>query len=135
MKVLQQIIASAVGLAFIWIGIHHFINPSAFNAIVPDYLGWPYFWTYASGLFEVVFGVGIIHPRARKISACLLLVLVVLLSLANLNMWLNDIPFNGTRLSTRGHIVRWALQLILLFILAWIGGLTSRFSLKRGANV
>jgi len=43
------------------------------------------------------------------------------MSLANLNMWVNNIPFNGTVLSTTGHVVRWVLQFILLATLLWLG--------------
>ena len=56
---------------------------------------------------EILFGLGLVIPKTRKYAAQLLVLLVLCMSLANLNMWINDIPFNGTRLSTTGHIVRW----------------------------
>ena len=118
----RSIVAVLLGLAFISIGIQHFLNPLAFDAIVPKYLGWPRFWTLASGMLEISLGVGLVFRRSRTFSAYLLVLLVLIMSLANLNMWLNDIPFNGTRLSTNGHIVRWTLQLMLLFALSWLGG-------------
>ena len=110
-----------LGIPFIWIGTQHFAQPDIFNAIVPSYLGWPYFWNYSSGALEILFGLGMMIPQTRKYAAQLLVILVLLMSLANVNMWLNDLPFNGTRLSTGGHIVRWALQLLLLSILLWLG--------------
>ena len=70
---------------------------------------------------EIIFGVGIILSQTRKYAAQLLVMLVVLMSLANLNMWINDLPFNGTRLSTTGHIIRWIIQILLLVILLWLG--------------
>ena len=60
-------------------------------------------------------------PRFRSLSAKLMIVQLILLYLANLNMWINDIPFNGTRLSTTGHIVRWIIQILLLTVLLWLG--------------
>ena len=33
---------------------------------------------------------------------------------ANLNMWMNDIPYNGTRLTTQGHLVRLSVQILLI---------------------
>ena len=108
-------------MAFIIIGVQHFTRPELFNAIVPAYLGWPSFWNYTSGAMEIIFGVGIILSQTRKYAAQLLVVLVLLMSLANLNMWINDLPFNGTRLSTTGHIIRWAIQILLLAILLWLG--------------
>ena len=38
--------------------------------------------------------------------------------MANINMWINDLPFNGTRLTTQGHVIRWCVQIVLLVTLA-----------------
>ena len=70
---------------------------------------------------EIVFGLGIIVPFTRKIAARLLFILVILMSLANVNMWINDLPFNGVRMSNVGHIIRWIIQLMLLAVLLWLG--------------
>jgi hypothetical protein len=42
------------------------------------------------------------------------------MSLANLNMWWNDLEFNGTRLSATGHLLRMSAQIILLLTLYWL---------------
>ena len=118
---LRTLVGSLLGLAFISIGIQHFVRPELFNPIVPEYLGWPAFWNYTSGAMEIILGLGMVIPKTRKYAAQLLVVLVLLMSLANANMWINDLPFNGTRLSTTGHIVRWIIQLLLLTILLWLG--------------
>ena len=120
-RLLPHLVAIPLGLAFAWIGLLHFRNPEPFEAIVPTYLGWPRFWNYASGAMEIVFGLGLIVPWSRRRSAQILLLLVLAMSLANLNMWMNDLPFNGTRLSTRGHLVRWTIQIVLLLVLAGFG--------------
>ncbi len=46
--------------------------------------------------------------------------------LANLNMWLNDIPFNATVLSQNGHIARLVVQLVLICIGLWLAELIGR---------
>ena len=111
-------LAIALGLAFCRIGLLHWTNPEPFEAIVPSYLGAPSFWNLLSGSFEMLFGVGLVIPRTRKRAAMLLFFLVMAMSLANLNMWVNDLPFNGTRLSTQGHVIRWCVQIVLLLTLA-----------------
>ena len=111
-------LAVALGLAFCRIGLLHWTNPEPFEAIVPAYLGAPSFWNLMSGSFEILFGVGLVMPRTRKRAAMLLFFLVMAMSLANLNMWVNDLPFNGTRLSTQGHVIRWCVQIVLLLTLA-----------------
>ena len=117
----RDIVACVLGVAFISIGVQHFARPEIFNAIVPEYLGWPSFWNYTSGAMEILFGLGMMLPKTRAYAAQVLVVLVVCMSLANLNMWINDIPFNGTRMSTTGHIFRWIAQALLLTALLWLG--------------
>ena len=111
-------LAIVLGLAFCRIGLLHWTNPEPFEAIVPAYLGVPSFWNLLSGSFEMLFGVGLVMPRTRKRAAMLLFFLVMAMSLANINMWVNDLPFNGTRLSTQGHVIRWCVQIVLLLTLA-----------------
>ena len=123
MNVAQNITGALLGLAFFWIGIQHFINPKAFNEIVPSYLGTPAFWTYSSGVLEIALGLGIMIPATRPLSARCLVVLVVLMSLANLNMYLNDVPFNGSILSTTAHIIRLIIQVVLITVLLWLGSI------------
>jgi uncharacterized membrane protein len=115
---LSHVLAIVLGLAFCRIGLLHWTNPEPFEAIVPAYLGAPSFWNLLSGSFEMLFGVGLVIPGTRRQSAMFLFFLVVAMSLANLNMWINDLPFNGTRLSTQGHVIRWCIQIVLLLTLA-----------------
>ena len=124
----RNLVGFTLGIPFIWIGYQHFASPDGFNEIVPKYLGWPFFWTLLSGGFEILLGFGIMIPLARKAAARILFVLVILMSLANLNMWINDIPFNGTTLTTTGHLIRWAIQIALLLTLLWLGEVIPRTS-------
>ena len=57
-------------------------------------------------------------------------VFLVFVYLANLNMWLNDVPFNGTLLSLNGHIIRLLVQLILICIGLWLAGLIGKKTKK-----
>ena len=88
---------------------------------MPGYLGWPRFWNFTSGGLEILLGIGLLFSPTRRWSARLLILLVLAMSLANLNMWMNDLPFNGTRLSTRGHVLRWVIQAVLLALLGLLG--------------
>lgn len=119
-SILRIAIAIPLGLAFAWIGLQHFLDPAKFDAIVPPWLGWPRFWTISSGALEIVLGLGLAWPTTRSRAAVLLIALVLAMSLANLHMWLNDVPFDGVRFSTRGHVVRWAIQIALLLTLFWL---------------
>ena len=117
----RTIAAVAYGIPFIWVGIQHFVRPEVFLPIVPDYLGWPEFWVHVTGWTEIGLGIGIMVPRTRSISAKLMVAQLALLYLANLNMWVNDIPFEGHRFGPMGHVVRLAVQLGLMGIAVWLG--------------
>ena len=123
MILVRNITGVILGLAFMWVGIQHFVNSKAFNEIVPSYLGAPSFWTYSSGILEIALGLGLMIPASRTISARCLVVLVMVVSLANLNMYLNDVPFNGSVLSTTGHIIRLIIQVVLITVLIWLGSI------------
>jgi len=125
-QLFRNIIGLLLGLAFAAIGYQHFAAPDGFNAIVPAYLGVPWFWTYASGALEIAFGLGIAVPVTRPVAARLLTVLVLLMSLANLNMWMNDIPLNGRQFNTNWHIVRMIIQVFLILVLLWLGEVIPR---------
>ena len=115
----RRIIAFLLGIAFIGVGVQHFIDPVKFDEIVPSYLGSPRFWTFFSGFIEIVLGLGLFFKGTLKKASFFLVVFLILVYLANLNMWINDIPFNGTLLDLKGHVFRLLAQLFL--ILFFIG--------------
>ncbi|MDB4722276.1 hypothetical protein OAF75_01455 [Verrucomicrobiales bacterium] len=126
----KTLVGIILGLSMIRIGFDHLIRPEIFDSIVPDYLGFPRFWTIASGVLEIILGIGIILPVYRQSTARYFTFFLVCVYLANLNMWLNDVPFNGTLLSLKGHIIRLFAQLILICIGLWLAGIIGKKTKK-----
>lgn len=110
----RSVAAATLGLAFIWVGILHFTGPSLFEPIVPEVLGFPRFWVYASGVVEIALGCGLIAPVTRARAGWAMAGFLVVLYWANLNMWINDIPLNGTTFSSAAHAVRGMAQLAMI---------------------
>ena len=129
--ILRNIVGFFLGIPFVWIGYDHFVRPEIFDLIVPDYLGFPRFWTLASGLLEILLGIGIMVPFSRRLAARFLTVFLFFVYLANLNMWLNDVPFNGALLTQNGHLVRLLVQILLIIISLWLAELFAGKSNKR----
>ena len=129
--ILRNIVGFFLGIPFVWIGYDHFVRPEIFDLIVPDYLGFPRFWTLASGVLEILLGIGIMVPFSRRLAARFLTVFLFFVYLANLNMWLNDVPFNGTLLTQNGHLVRLLVQILLIIISLWLAELFAGKSIKR----
>ena len=127
----RNVIGIFFGIPFVLIGYDHFISPEIYDPLVPDYMGSPRFWTILSGIFEIILGLGIMIPFIRIYSAKSLAVLLIALYLANLNMWLNDIPFNGVKLSQIGHLIRFIIQVFLVFFCFWLAEINfKKFILK-----
>ena len=109
-----HILALIYGIPFILVGIEHFREPQKFVDIVPKYMPFALFLVYLTGVMEIVGGLGIIYPETREITGRLMVLFLIAIYPANFNMWINDIPYNGTRLTTQGHLVRLSVQLLLI---------------------
>ena len=120
---LRFITSIMLGIAFLKIGIDHFLNPAWFEPIVPEILGFPRFWVLISGAAEIVIGIMLILPMTQKIGGNSCAILLILLYWANLNMWINDIPIGGQNFEGRWHLLRLFIQILLIFIALFIGGL------------
>lgn len=76
-----------LGAFLLFAGITHFTNPDFFNEIVPPWLP-PNeaFWTYVSGVAEIIIAVLIFRPSTRRIGALAAVWLFVAVYPANLYM-------------------------------------------------
>jgi uncharacterized membrane protein len=61
-----------------------------------------------------------IVQSSRRIAGYSTAAFLVVLYWANLNMWLNEIPLNGTTFSTLAHIARAIAQLVMIAMAVWI---------------
>ena len=80
-------IARFMGVAVTVAGVMHFANPKFFDAIVPPALPPNQrFWTYASGVAELIVGPMLLVPRWRRAGAIAAIALFVAVYPANLYM-------------------------------------------------
>ena len=117
----RTLAAIVYGLAFVWIGILHWVDPERFVAIMPPYFGAPKFWVLLTGVTEILLGLGIMWPRFRRPAAIWMMIQLACLYLANLHMWRADLAFEGVRLGTTGHIARLVVQIALILAASVIG--------------
>ena len=117
-------LALGLGLAFINVGVDHFIHPEWYEPIVPKILPSATFWVLLSGFFEAFLGLLLIIPRTRSLASVGIAWMLVVLYWANFNMWYNDIPLNGTTYDDIWHVLRFLIQIILIIAITWIGEIT-----------
>ena len=109
-----NLFAFVYGIAFVIAGIEHFRGPQKFVEIVPPYFPFALFLVYFTGAMEIAGGLGVIYPETREIAGRCLVLFLVAVYPANLYMWTNDVAFNGTRLTTNGHLIRLTVQVLLI---------------------
>ena len=128
---LTNLLALAYGLAFILVGIEHFREPQKFVEIVPSYLPFALFLVYLTGSLEIAGGLGIIYPGTREIAGRLMALFLIAVYPANLYMWTNDVPYNGTLLTFQQHMLRLTVQFFLIIAaLGFSGDLAQLKKLK-----
>ena len=121
--VLGRTVASlALGAAFVWIGVQHFVEPAWFEPIVPAVLGPPRFWVLASGVAEIAVGLALIVPATRAYGGLACAALLVVLYWANLYMWVENVPLDGKTYANVWHVVRLLIQLGLIAASLFIAG-------------
>ena len=59
-------------------GTYHFINPEFYWDLIPDYLPYPVFINYVSGVLEIVFAIGVAIQKYRGIAVKGIIALLVL---------------------------------------------------------
>lgn len=117
---MKRIVSVILGMAFVFVGVLHFVRPESFLAIMPAWAPFHLFWVYASGAVEIAGGLGLLIPRYRKAAGWALLVLLIVVFPANINMAVNELALPG-----RDPLPVWALwarlpvQFVLLFGVWW----------------
>ena len=108
-------LARLFGPFFVFAGVMHFVVPRTYEAIVPDYLPAHRELVAASGVAEIAGGLGVMHPRTRRLASWWSIATLVAVFPANLHMALHPdkykVPGGRTSLYAR-------LPVQLLFI-AW----------------
>ena len=87
MNTLWNRIAIVMGLFLAFAGVMHFVSPDFFNEIVPPWLPpSPAFWTYASGVVELIVAWLLLRPTSRRTGAIAAVWLYIGVYPANLYM-------------------------------------------------
>jgi len=124
--VIRAIVRLVLAVAMIAVGVLHFVHPDGFVKIVPSFLPAPRALVLVSGFFEILGGLGLLHPRTRRSAAIGLIALYFAVFPANINMAMNDIQPAG------GHIpevllwLRLPLQIGLVALAWWTGEVRRR---------
>ena len=106
-----------LALLFIVFGIYHFVNPKLYLKVIPPYLPYPELLNYVSGLFEVVFGILLLHSYTRKYAAIGIIMMLLAFLMTHFYMLNNQkasmkLPkwFLIVRIPLQFGLIYWVLQ-------------------------
>ncbi len=121
-----------LALVMVVAGTLHFVATDVYVAVMPGYLSLHRELVYLSGMFEVLFGLGLLWRKTRAAAGIGLIALYLAVLPANINMAVNDIQPVGLHIPALLLWARLPFQFVFIYW-AWrvsrpesIGGETSR---------
>ena len=117
-----------LAIVFSWFmfgGIGHFTDTEFFVSIMPPWIGWHLEIVYISGVFEILGAIGILSPQFRQLAGNALIVLVILVTPANIHMWLNPELFPDV------EEIFLSIRLVVQVILLWVIWASTRIPAKK----
>ena len=103
---------------FISIGISHFIITEKFALIVPPIIPAKEA-VYISGFFEIIFGIGLLIPKFKRLSAYGLVLLLIAVFPANIYMAVNNIQLGGILNNRILQWIRLPFQILFIWVVLW----------------
>lgn len=122
-KLLTRLIISTF---FISVGVHHFVDPTPYLAIMPPYLPAHLALVYISGVFEILGGVGLFLKTTRAFSAWGLIALLIAVYPANIHMLVNEVYLPDMPKEKWLLWLRMPLQFILGWLIYWTNDLSKK---------
>lgn len=107
----------AAAAMFVFTGISHFLFPAPMAEMVPPVFPAPQLWVAATGVVEVVGGIGLLSVRTRPLAAWGLAIFLVAVFPANVYAALERVGMGGHR---EGPGYLWFRAPLQVFFLAWV---------------
>ena len=108
-----------MGLAYCYVGIHHFIDPEFFLAIMPNYVPFHIEAVYISGFFEILLGGMLLFVKTRKIAAWGLIALLIAVFPANIYLAQNEAAQHDLNISQMAAYIRLPFQALFIGLAFW----------------
>jgi uncharacterized membrane protein len=115
----QRIGWIVAAISYVAAGTLHFVKTDVYVRIMPPYIPWHVFMVRASGVCEIVGGLGLCLPQTRRAAAWGLVALLIAVFPANIYMATNPVEAGAASIAP---VLRWgrlALQPLLIWWLLW----------------
>jgi len=108
-----------MSMAYIYVGLRHFIDPDFFLAIMPNYLTFHLELVYLSGIAEVSLGLMLLSKKTRIAGAIGLIILLILVFPANIHLVQSELSQSLLGVTKSQSIYRLPFQGLLISISYW----------------
>ena len=119
MKTFKNVSIYLMSIAYIYIGIRHFVDVEFFLAIMPDYLPFHQELVYLSGSFEILFGILLAIPKTRSYAAWGLILLLIAVFPANIYLVQSQEAQETLEVTRNQAIFRLPFQAVLIALAYW----------------
>ena len=117
---LKRPLRYVMAVLYVIAGAMHFLVPEVYVQIVPPVLPGPLTLVYVSGIAEIALGLGLLHPRTRRLAAWGLIGLLIAIFPANVYMATSGVVIEGTPGGgDPSEIVRWGRLPLQVILVAW----------------
>ena len=115
----QRIGLVVAAIVYVLAGALHFIKTDVYLRIMPPYIPWHLFMVRASGVLEILGGLGLLIPQTRRAAAWGLVALLIAVFPANIYMATNPIDTGAESIAPELRWGRLALQPLLIWWILW----------------
>ena len=119
MTIFKKITIYFMGLAYVYVGIRHFIDPDFFLAIMPDYLPYHLEAVYISGICEIALGAMLFFKKFRWIAGWGLILLLIAVFPANIYLAQNESAQQAIQISETAALIRLPFQALFIGLAYW----------------
>ncbi len=110
---MKKILLYVMSVLYLLAGINHFLSTRQYVAIVPDWLPWHRALVYISGILEIIYGLLLLPRSTRRLSALLIISLLIAVFPANVQMAFNYHKEKNPRFWLT--VARLPLQFVLIY--------------------
>lgn len=125
MNLLRTAVRWVLAVFFVVAGANHFRSPAIYLGMMPAWLPWPDAMNGISGAAEMLGGVGLLVPRARRIAGWGLIALLLAVFPANVHVALQG-HMPGTNFSPVALWWRLPFQAVFLGAVWWVAVATGK---------
>lgn len=115
----QRIGWIVAAISYMASGTLHFVKTDVYVRIMPPYIPWHVFMVLASGVCEILGGLGLCIPQTRRAAAWGLVALLIAVFPANIYMATNPVEAGAESIAPLLRWGRLALQPLLIWWLLW----------------